>query len=197
MSTLLPRPTVALVKEVGKRFDNDSSTSPIEIALTKLIDKFPQNADLADVLLKVTTINGLYSTNIYSLVALARHIWKLDNIDAMVSVGDTRAVELIAKIQFKGDQKDRHLYSFASKYCSWHNQKDFPIYDSRARNTLWKYRKQDRFYHFSSDDVWCYHGYAKFCEIVEAFRDNYGLKDLNFKSIDKFLYWLDVEGSYC
>jgi len=126
MFSLLPKPTVELVRELGGRFDDDPNTKPIEEAITVLMSQFPRNEDIRHVLLKVTTINALYSTNIYAVIVLAEHIVHY-NIDSLLASGDPEALELVARIQFKGDRKERHNYSFASKYCSWHNQAAFPI----------------------------------------------------------------------
>jgi hypothetical protein len=195
MSAFLPKPTIELVRELGTQFDSDHNTALIEYTLARLVGQFPRNEDIRDVLLKVTTINALYSTNIYAVVALAEHIAQL-NIDSLLVSGDPEAVELVAKIRFNGDSKERHNYSFASKYCSWHNRAAFPIYDSRVRSNLWRYKKQDRFHNFSSNDVWCYNGYRTFRQIVSVFRSHYGLAEMNFKEIDKFLYWFDPKGNY-
>ena len=55
----LPEPTMAFVLAKIKQFDDDNSF--VESGLTKLIGCFPRNEDLADVLIKVATINSLYS----------------------------------------------------------------------------------------------------------------------------------------
>ncbi len=116
MSDLLPKPTVALVRKFGNEFDHDPNTALIEQALATLMSQFSRNEDIREVLLKVTMINALYSTNIYAVLALAEHIAQ-HNIDYLVASGDPDAVEIVAKIRFKGDRKERHNYSFASKYC--------------------------------------------------------------------------------
>lgn len=195
MTALFPKPTSERIEELGRRFDADRDTALVESALHRLLDQFPLNEDVRDVVLKVATINALYSTRIYALVDLAGHI-TAQGIDPLLAAGDPEAVKRIARIRFSGDGKERHIYSFASKYGSWHNQTAFPIYDSRARRTLWKYWKQDKFYEFSTDDLWCYSGYAKFREIVDAFRSHYGLTEFNYKEVDKFLYWFDLLGNY-
>lgn len=187
---LLPQPTIDLVEKYGHKFDTDRNTVVVEEAIARLISSFPRNDEFPDVLLKVTAINRLYSTNIYAVVAIAEHIASL-NIDAFLVDGDPNAVEQIARIRLKGTVKERRNYSFASKYCSWHNQAAYPIYDSRARSTLWAYKQQDKFHNFSSADLWCENGYRKYREIVDAFRLFYGLEKMSFKTVDKFLYWFD------
>ncbi|MCZ7539193.1 MAG: hypothetical protein M5U29_04595 [Anaerolineae bacterium] len=127
----------------------------------------PANTQLEDILLKVVAINALYSTRIYSPRPVAEHILKA-RIDDMLTRGDTEAVERIRVVQF-GD-KTRNNYSFASKYCAWHNPDSYPIYDGFVDQTLWDYRKRDGFARFQRQSLW---RYAEFKQIVVAFREHY------------------------
>lgn len=96
-----------------------------EQALTVLIDKYRDNTDVSVVLLKCSILNQFYSTRINSkdLITLAKHIVCL-NIDAKLEEGDWSVVGDIAKCPGLSN----HI-SFASKYCNWHNQQSYPIYD--------------------------------------------------------------------
>ena len=49
------------------------------------------------------------------------------NIDERLSKHDDTLVNDIANIEING--KNKYFYSFASKYCSHHNSRYFPIYD--------------------------------------------------------------------
>ena len=60
-------------------------------------------------------------------------------------------VDEIAKINIGG--KEKYFYSFASKYCSHHNQLDFPIYDSYVHKVLKYYRNVDMFFEFDEADL--------------------------------------------
>lgn len=52
-----------------------------EAALDKLFFTFaPENTNIEDILLKVSTLNDFYSTNIFSVFPVAEHILSL-NID--------------------------------------------------------------------------------------------------------------------
>ena len=86
-----------------------------------------------------------YSTNIFKIYPVAKHILNL-NIDERLKSGDPTLVDEIAKINIGG--KEKYFYSFASKYCSHHNQLDFPIYDSYVHKVLKNYRNDDMFFEF-------------------------------------------------
>jgi hypothetical protein len=105
-----------------------------EDALNKLFFELcPKNTDIIDILLKASTLNDYYSTDIFSIYPVAKHICALD-IDLRLKVGD---VTLVGDIQYVtiADTK-KNFYSFASKYCSHHNPLDYPIYDSYVDEVL-------------------------------------------------------------
>jgi hypothetical protein len=96
-------------------------------------------------------------------------------------------VDRIAKVTIRSSGKVRYNYSFATKYCSWHNPEAYPIWDSRVDRYLWTLQKQEHFARsFSTNaDLW---GYPKFRTVMEEFRDCYGLGSFSFKDTDKFLW---------
>lgn len=68
-----------------------------EDALNKLfLELCPQNNDIVSVLLKCSTLNDFYSTNIFSIYPVAKHILSL-NIDERLKAGD---VTLVRDMQF-------------------------------------------------------------------------------------------------
>lgn len=133
MKTSLPMPTVKLVRAAVAQFDSDPSTGLVDRALAELIHQFPGNTDPAQVLLKVAALNSLYATQIYAVVSVARHIAGLD-IDAHLNTGSPDAVDLIATVDISG--KQRRNFSFATKYCNWHNPVSYPIYDTQVDASL-------------------------------------------------------------
>ena len=82
----------------------------------------PENKTIEDILLKAATLNDFYSTNIFSIFPVAKHILELD-IDTRLMNGDLTLVDDLPTVMIGG--KERHFYSFASKYCSHHNEKDW------------------------------------------------------------------------
>lgn len=94
-------------------------------------------------------------------------------------------VNQIAEMHFR--DKIRYNYSFATKYCSWHQPDLYPIYDSRVAFCLHAYRKRDRFATFTQEALW---DYQTFRNTIKTFREHYGLTAFSFKKIDEFLYQL-------
>jgi hypothetical protein len=171
--------TPDLVWKICKEFDDENEL--VEVSLTKLIAHFRKNTDPSEVYLKIVAINQIYSTriNTIDLDQFARHIADLD-IDKLIDNGSLEAVEKIIDCP----PLKRH-YSFATKFCSWHNQTAYPIYDWNANTCLWAYQRQDQFGRFHRQDLW---EYGKFVEVVKVFRNNYNLAEFDFKQLDKVLW---------
>jgi len=143
------------------------------------------------VLLKVLTLNALYSTQIPLSSNRIPTVWEVVDhivelkIDSDIDRGSQDLVYHIARIEIH-DKKVHFNYSFATKYCSWHRQDLFPIYDSRVDEYLW----------YSQDHGWIdpfkrevLKIYKRFKETITEFQDKCGLGEFNFKQIDKFLYY--------
>lgn len=159
-----------------------------EDALDKLFNQFcPENKSISDILLKVATLNDFYSTNIFSVYPVAKHILEL-NIDSRLHEGDITLVNDIKKVVING--KQHNFYSFATKFCSHHRPLDFPIYDRYVEKVLMYFKKQDRFDDFVAADL---KNYSKFKRILISFGKFYGLSDYNLKEIDKYIWQLGKE----
>jgi hypothetical protein len=178
---MLPTPTAELIQTECNAFDEEPYTKLGEEALSQLREHFPRNAEVSHVLLKVIALNKLYSTRIddVDIDPFARHIAAL-GIDEAIDQGSPTAVELIFVCPGL-----RKYYSFATKFCSWHNSTAYPIYDHYVDECLWTYKKQDQFFEFHRQDLY---EYDKFVRIVSIFRDHYGLASFSFRQIDKFLW---------
>jgi hypothetical protein len=188
-------PTLDGVTKARKRFDNENKT--IEDALTDLFAKYPSNASEAQVLLKVITLNDLYSTQIPTrapdrpnVFDLAERIPSL-KLDQAFKDGSLEIVNVISTAQFPGK---RHInrFSFATKYASWHRQDLYPMWDRNVQKYLTCLRDlhRDDWNKFSGgfrlSPDW---GYPEFHAMMARLRDHYGLKVVPFKDLDKFL-WL-------
>jgi hypothetical protein len=136
----LKKPTKELVEKYRRQFEQKNR--PDEEAIKELFKIFPYNQDYKGVLLKSIVINELYSTQIIAIKNVARNIFEL-NIDVRLGQGDPQVVDQIAKLTING--KKRRNYSFATKYCSFHQPSLYPIYDSIVDKVLRAYQKQDRF----------------------------------------------------
>jgi hypothetical protein len=182
MQNAIQPPTAERVRAACNVFDQENELT--EQALTELFRQYPQNNDARHVLIKVVAVNALYYTNIYALQAVASHIHlNHSEIDAALAAGSPDIVDKIAKIKVSG--KIYNFFSFATKFCSWHNPLAYPIYDSHVDHYLWTLQKQDHFKGFLHPQLW---DYPKFLEIMIAFKQTHGLTDFSFKEVDKFLF---------
>ena len=106
-----------------------------------VLKKYPNNKTIEDVACKIAVIDFTNSTNLrqnkINLYTLAKIITNID-FDAEVAKGDVSLVsDIISKCPVK-------LYSFASKYCCYHNtflynRDDYSIYDSVVKKHLPEY----------------------------------------------------------
>jgi hypothetical protein len=183
----MQKPTNELVEEYIDKFNKDERYFPADQAIINLFESFPENKKLEDILLKISVINDLYSTNILGTFIMAKHIQKLQ-IDQGLKVGDPHLVNEIALghgIKSKRFNKEINFYSFATKYCNWHNRDNYAIYDSFVEKVLIAYQRKDSFSIFKKSDL---KNFVKFKSIIFDFMNFYGLSRQNLKGIDKFLW---------
>lgn len=136
--------------------------------ITRCFSCFPNNNDINIVAMKIGLIDITNSTNIAKYKSkmgvhdLARHIVEIPDLDLMIQSGDLNAVRLIANTH-----KGISLFSFATKYCCYHNHNvykkdDYSIYDTViakslpnyfediSYSTLKKWRQECNYEEFSS-----------------------------------------------
>lgn len=177
---VISKPSASEVEKYLKSWKNLKNYKLQEDALDKLFfELLPSNEEISDILLKVATLNDFYSTNIFSVYPVAEHILSL-KIDERLRQGDVTLVNEIQNVTING--VTRKFYSFSSKYCSHHNPKEYPIYDSYVEKVLKYFRKTDKFSKFKNSDL---KDYQKFKNIIIAFRGYYGLEEFNLKEIDQ------------
>lgn len=91
----------------------------------------------------------------------------------------------IANVFISG--KEKHFYSFATKFCSHHNKIDFAIFDGYVESVLAYFKddlKSDSF--TKKADL---REYPKFKKILRDFKNRYKIK-ATFKELDKYLWQL-------
>lgn len=154
-----------------------------ESSLDKLFhEDYKLNTDLNEILIKCSCLNDFYSTNIFLIYPVAKNIFNL-NIDKRLEEGDASLVNDIANVEISGKQK--HFYSFASKYCSHHNAIQFPIYDYFVEKMLLYFKKKDKFSNFHKEDL---KNYTKFRNVLLEFKKFYDIDEYNLRDIDKYLW---------
>lgn len=186
---MVAHPNAHEIKKYLKKWDSLENYKAQENALNKLFLKiYPNNTEIDEVLIKVSTLNDFYSTNIFSPYTVARHIIAL-KIDERLQAEDITLVEDITKVTMENG-KTRNFYSFATKYCSRHKPLVFPLYDSYIDKVLRLLRTQDNFCTFKTNEL---KEYTKFNHILKRFREFYNLENYSVKDIDKYLWLLGRE----
>lgn len=183
--TQVPIPSIAEMEKYLAKWDSFENYVMQEQALNKLFhDICPENKDIRDILLKCSTLNDFYSTNIFSIFPVAKHIFEL-KIDERLAAGDLALVNDIANVEIGG--KKKNFYSFASKYCSHHNSGAFAIYDYYVEKCLMYFNKLNKFSDFRLQDL---KDYTVFNKALVDFEEYYGLEKYSLKEIDQYLWQL-------
>ena len=139
------RPSVSEVYKYLDRWKQMKNYVNQEKALDKLFFGLcKRNDNIEDILIKCSTLNDFYSTNIFDIHSVARHILEL-NIDDRLEDGDLSLVDAIAHVYVGSRHEHRYFYSFATKYCSHHQPMRYAIYDSYVDAVLNYFRSRDHF----------------------------------------------------
>lgn len=110
----VPNPSVEQVKYYLSAWDDLENYHLQEDALDRLFFELcPENTNISSILLKVATLNDFYSTNIFSVFPVAKHILSLV-IDELLRAGDISLVSEIQRVTINNVEKN--FYSFATKY---------------------------------------------------------------------------------
>jgi len=179
----IPTPTNEQVEYWLRIWDSLPDYTVQEEAINELFQgQYKSNKSLKNIIIKCSVLNDFYSTNIFKVYPVACHILELD-IDEKLNKGDISIVNEIANNKIAN--KEKNFYSFASKYCSHHNQDDYPIYDSYVDQMLRHFRNADEFTNFDNDDL---KDYKKFKDILLEFKKFYKLDEYSLKDLDKYLW---------
>lgn len=136
------------LKKYAKIVNNDEKYGKEAKLIKKVLLKYPLNKDILAVAIKIAIIDITNNTNIskhkkfVSLYDLAKHICSINNFDKRLQKGDVTLVNQIANVKGK-----RNFFSFATKYCCYHNyyiykKDDYSIFDGVVIKNLPKYNEK-------------------------------------------------------
>ncbi len=181
----IPKPSAEEVEKYLKLWDSKENYVLQEKALNKLfLNTYPNNTNIEDILIKASALNDFYSTNIFAIFPVAKHILNL-KIDNRLKNKDETLVNDIANVSINGTTKN--FYSFSTKYCSHHDPTNFPIYDSYVEKILLYFKEKDNFANFTKTDL---KDYQKFKSILIEFKKFYNIDSFNLKDIDRYIWQL-------
>lgn len=133
------------VEDAERMVQETENYGPENELISRCLHKFPGNTDPDLVAMKVGLIDITNSTHLsqhkskISMVELANIIATIPNIDERIAAGDPEVVNEIARSNGK-----INLFSFASKYCCYHNRNlygrdDYSILDTVLKEYLPRY----------------------------------------------------------
>ena len=186
----IPKPSVEQVEIYLERWKGLEDYPKYECFLKELFTKYRQNDNEDKVLIKVKLLDSLYNTNIgmnTTAITVARHIVDL-GIDQRIEnkKPDLTLVNEIAKVERKKGKSKKdtvNLFSFATKYCSFHSPENYPIYDKNVEKMLWHFKPNNN---FKKKKLKCY---PIFHAVLTEFIEHYKLNKFDLKQIDHYL-WL-------
>ena len=172
-----------------------------ELLLQSLVKKYPDHKNKAAVETKVKLLNLFYSTGIQATNKMSENILSVGTIDKRLSEGDKSLITEIATLTF--DDKKRYNYSFATKYCAYHQPEKFPIYDSIVAMTFISFFEKGLLpkYKCCSRKSTAKGSYTKrefkdklkeydfFVEVYDHFMELYDLKgNFTYREIDSYIW---------
>ena len=183
----IPCPTKLEVNKYLAIWNGAENLHKTEEALKKLFDGCnTNNKDTDDVLIKVYALNNAFGVFMLSQVRMAKHITN-QNIDENLRAGDLAVVDKIRKGHSIRNRygTEINFYSFATKYCSFHQPKKYPLFDSNVKTALIYFKKNCEKFAFGDEDLTKYN---KFVGIIREFQKVFDIQDYSFRDIDKYLY---------
>ena len=94
-----PMPSETEVNKYLERWDSLENNSLQEKALDKLFFSLsPHNTAIDDILIKASCLNDFYSTNVFSIFAVAKHILSIKDFDKRLDSGERSLVSEIANV---------------------------------------------------------------------------------------------------
>ena len=118
-----------------------------------------------------------------AIVAMADQIHTL-RVDGVLTAADPALVDQIACLTIRGKQR-RH-YSFATKYCSWHQPEQFPMIDNQMASLLLLYKRQWASSEFNHDSL---RNYDACKAVIRSFQVHFHLDAFAFRQVNKFLWF--------
>ena len=161
-----------------------------ESIIRNAVERNPLHTDLEQVLEKVSLINELYSAGVQDIVAMAEHILLLQNLDSLLKDGDLNVVENIANYETSVSRKKIRCYSFATKYCAFHNPIKYPIYDKFVAQRVLELTREIG-YHVTAMEL---KKYTRFKDAIDRIIAVFCLEN-DYNKVDKYLWLQHLESA--
>lgn len=183
--------SISLLQEWDFKVMKDSKYGNEQKLISNYLNRFPFNTDSIIVAGKISIIDLTNSTQLsnyksrISLSDLTNIIVNIRDFDERVRKGDASLVSEISKSTThfldNEEKKGINLFSFASKYCHYHNyciygRDDYSIYDSVVSNYLHEYSLESNPIKKHTPDKWRQNcDYEKFNSYINEILDANGI----------------------
>ena len=132
----------------------------------------------------VNLLNAFYSTGILDVATVARHIVK-QHVDTDIQNGNVAVIDKIARVKHNG--KCWNHFSFATKYCSFHQPQKFPIFDSFIAECFSQLSKNNYFQKkFPKNTI--RNSYFEFKFFYDEFMTKQPALPQDYKEVDRYLW---------
>lgn len=206
-----PNALEKLSLENMQRIDKEVKKDSIYGYESKIIKNFikdnPKNTVETIIAIKIMMIDYTNSTNLSMqknegiIQAITKEILEHKDFDKMLENGDTEAVNIISKQKAISTDKKIKIFSFATKYCTYHSanlyEDSYSIYDSIVSILLPHYAKKVDL-KITTYDLQKYReacDYAAFNEVIKQVLRKNNIMDKKIRiQFDHFLWW---QGKKC
>jgi hypothetical protein len=179
----------SIIKACSEVFLRHPRYSIADMAIQKVVEGMPNNTSLPEVIAKVSIIKSLYVTPFYDVMSLSEHIINNSGFDLYLDSGNPKSVEIVRSghgIRLKKTGKEIDLYSFATKYCSFHNPEAYPIFYGFVGDLLFRLNLQygwiSKLYKYELND------YSKFKNLLDCFVNYFEIGLHGYKMLDQGIW---------
>lgn len=152
---------------------------------------------LEEIIAKASIINDLYSTSVFDILSVAKHICSVANTRGLIDEhgnAQLSAIQDMATVSHGG--KPIHHISFASKFASFFKPELFPIYDNLVAGVFCRLKRKGFFKSntsFTKNDLKS--EYSTYKAVYDEFMDLSGMNNLKigeskltYKDVDDYLW---------
>lgn len=196
------------IERAHEEVKRDSQYGREECMLAHIIQMHPQNDDLEWIAIKVSVVDLTNSTQLsnykskISLYDISKIILDF-HIDEDLKNGNPEIVHRLAEAckNFKKNNSSNgvNLFSFASKYCAYHNmyvygRDDFSIFDNVVSSNLYRYSTEKNPLRKMTPEIWRQNcDYEAYNQYIGALLDEKGINADNYprrrRMFDHFVWY--------
>lgn len=186
--------TEANIEEQHRLVEESANYGKEGLIIRNVLNAYPKHDDLNTIAMKIAVIDVTNSTHLsqyksqLSLYDLAKVILDIPNFDDRLAAGDPELVNIIAK-----NIGAINMFSFASKYCTYHNvevyhRDDYSIFDGIVKESLPNYIDGLTKHKL---DIWrAEYNYVTFNECIGKLLDEYNIHiPFRRRKFDHFLWY--------